>query len=241
MNRAITPLVFATLTSLMFGTGVFAQESQTILRWSFDEPNEPGTWEGKAKISDVRGDGPRKPRYPEFEATNQSAFFPGRDAHLVVKDEEAGGDANIRFGLGETLTLEAWVKIDSIGRGHLAYLIGKGRHLDKGEGLGDMNQNYAMRLKGDTGGAQLGFLFTSQHPETNKRDWHRWWSSEVVPDSGWHHISLVYTFGKADSLQARIDGKLVNGVWDLGGATDLPPVTDRDDLVVGTGYSRGTK
>ncbi len=235
MNCVSTPLVFALLALAGPLNVVLAQDSQEVLRWSFDEENEPGTWEGKGEN---RGEGPRNPRYPEFEDSNQAAYFPGRNLHLVVKDQEAGGSNNIRFGLGETLTLEAWVKVKSIGKGHQAYLIGKGRHAGKGEKLGDMNQNYAMRLKGDRGGAQLGFLFTSEHPETHKRDWHRWWSSELVSDSGWHHVSLVYTFGKGDSLQARIDGKLVEGTWDMGGATDLPPVTDRDDLVIGTGYGR---
>jgi hypothetical protein len=119
-----------------------------------------------------------------------------------------------------------------------AYLVGKGRHGERGEKLGEMNQNYAIRLQGTGGGAQLGFLFTSEHPETKKRDWHRWWSQAEVPASGWHHVAVTYTFGRADSLRAYIDGRAVSGSWDMGGATALPPVADADDLVIGTGYTR---
>ncbi|MCB1228850.1 MAG: DUF1553 domain-containing protein [Verrucomicrobiae bacterium] len=215
-------------------------DDAVVLEWRFDGAKEPGEWQGKAKLSDNEVAGPRAPRYPDFEETNQAAFFPGRDAWVVVKDQEKGGDTDIRFRKGDTFSMESWVKVKSIGKGSMVYLLGKGRHGKLGENLGEMNQNYAIRLKGEGGGAQLGFLFTSENPETKKRDWHRWWSSAVVPSSGWHHVAVVYTFGKSDSLRAYIDGKPTKGTWDMGGATDLPPVTDADDLVIGTGYNRST-
>ncbi len=218
-----------------------ATEDDVVLEWHFDGAKEPGEWQGKAKLSDPDAAGPRTPRYPDFDDKNLAAFFPGKDALLLVKDQEKGGDTNIRFGLGESLTMEAWVKVKSISRGAQAYLVGKGRHGALGENLGEMNQNYAMRLKGADGGAQLGFLFTSEDAANgNKRNWHRWWSKDLVPGSGWHHVAVVYTFGQAESLRAYIDGKPTDGTWDMGGKTSLPPVTDADDLVIGTGYKRNT-
>ncbi|HQW29953.1 MAG TPA: DUF1553 domain-containing protein, partial [Verrucomicrobiales bacterium] len=183
--------------------------------------------------------GPRAPRYPNFDAKNQAGLFQGNEGFLVVKDKERGGASDLRFGLGEAITIEGWVKIKEIKDGEMDYLVGKGRHGKLGADLGEMNQNYAVRLKGTGGGAEIGFLFTSIDPANgNKRDWHRWWSKATVPSAGWHHLAVVYAFGKKDSLLVTIDGKPTEGVWDMGGATDLGPVTDADDLVIGTGNKR---
>ena len=226
--------------SLSLAGAVAADGDNVVLEWRFDGRAEPGEWQGKAKLSENIADGPRAPRYPDFDEANQAAFFPGSDAWVVVKDREKGGTGDIRFQGGETFSVEAWIKIKSVGKGHMVYLLGKGRHGDLGQGLGEMNQNYAIRLQGTGKGAQLGFLFSSQDPKSKKRDWHRWWSTAEVPSAGWHHVALSYTFGKADSLQAWIDGKPTDGTWDMGGATSKPPVTDADDLVIGTGYNRST-
>lgn len=237
-----SPLFRLTPIALALGLSVAAHaaEDAVVLKWNFDgQKSESGEWTGKTKPApDVEIPGPRAPRYPDFDENNRAAYFPGQDGWLLVRDQEKGGATDIRFRQGDAITIEAWVKVKSIGKGHAAYLVGKGRHGEHGQKLGEQNQNYAIRLQGTGGGAQLGFLFTSEHPETKARQWHRWWSKDEVPAAGWHHIAVAYTFGKADSLQAYIDGRPVDGVWDMGGATDLPPVNDADDLVIGTGYTR---
>ena len=220
----------------------------TILSWDFDgaAADEPGQWQGKAALGDdTLAPGPRAPRYPGFGDNNRAAFFPGKDAWIVVKDQEKGGPVDLRFGLGDSITIEAWIRLKPIPDGRDVYLVGKGRHGGLGEVPGNnmMNQNYGLRLKGTKDGrARLGFLFTSlDSARQGKREWHRWWSSQddtTVGLAGWHHVALVFTFGEADSLRAYIDGKPLDGKWDLGGATDLPPVTDADDLVIGTGLMR---
>jgi len=245
IHRHLSALALATF-SVVASLGAAPQDEpaedavETVLEWTFESSKEPGEWQGKAKLSEPEADGPRAPYYPDFPEDNHAAYFPGKDAYLVIKDHEKGGEQNIRFDKGDSITMEAWVKVKSINRGSMSYLLGKGRHGEKGENLPEQNQNYAMRLKGTGEGAQLGFLFTSEHPSNGSRQWHRWWSDEQIPASGWHHIALVYTFGEADSLRGYIDGKLVNGTWDMGGKTSLPPVTDADDLVIGTGYRRST-
>lgn len=215
------------------------EDDGVVLRWRFDGAQEPGEWQGKAKPADPPAPGPRAPRYPDHAGDNRAGTFPGADGWIVVRDQEKGGPVDIRFRQGESITVEAWVKVKSIGKGQAAYLVGKGRHGKLGQNLGESNQNYAVRLQGTGAGAQLGFLFSSEHPETKKRDWHRWWSTAVVPESGWHHVAVSYTYGKADSLRAFIDGRETKGTWDMGGATALPPVSDADDLVIGTGSTRG--
>jgi mono/diheme cytochrome c family protein len=232
------------LAIAIIGTGLVpCVEAEVVLQWNFDGAREAGEWQGKNGKAQASGDlkveGPRAPRYPGFDAANRAGMFEHKDSFLVVRDQERGGPANLRFGLGETLAVEAWVKVKDLGKGEMAYLLGKGRHGKLGADLGENNQNYAVRLKGADGGAEVGFLFTSVDPANGgKREWHRWWSKALVPESGWHHVAVVHTFGKKDSLRVLIDGKATGGVWDLGGATDLGPVTDADDLVIGTGYKR---
>ena len=187
--------------------------------------------------------GPRPPAHTEFSATNQAAQFTGAADALVLHDLEHGGDTNLKFHAGETITIESWVKIDSIGNGHMTYLLGKGRHAGKGAAdcPPDKNQNYALRLRG-TGSdrAQLGFLFTSQNPDTGTKNWHRWWSDRTLDANAWNHVAITHTFGKKGSLHAIINGRETTGTWDMGGDTDLPPVADNDHLVVATGFHRST-
>ncbi|TWT38968.1 LamG domain-containing protein [Blastopirellula retiformator] len=230
INSAL--LLVATMLLATFHRAALAEP---ILQWNFDGQSQPGAWTGKYGAATA---GPQTPRYPNFSADNQACQFAGHEGAIVVKDHERGGFTNVRFAAGDTLAFEAWLKIKSIGRGHNVYLIGKGRHGKLGEHLGETNQNYAVRLQGTHEEAQLGFLFTSRHPETKKTDWHRWWSTAEVPLTGWHHVAVDYTFGDGASLKAYIDGKPTDGVWDLGGVTDLPPVQDADDLVIGAGYNR---
>jgi len=211
---------------------------EPILEWGFDSVAGPGVFFGDAIGKQKEVAGPEAPRYPKFPDKNGGAFFPGGDAGIVVKDHEKGGNADIRFRKGDAFTFEAWIRIDQISAGQFLVIAGKGRHGKLGEKLGDNNQNYAIRLEGVGGGGKLGFLFTSEDPKSKEREWHRWWSDQVVPASGWHHVAVVYEFGKGDSLRAYIDGEPTKGIWDMGGETDLPPVTDVDDLVIGTGYQR---
>jgi mono/diheme cytochrome c family protein len=239
-NPTTRSVLGCSLAILLIGSAASLRaEPETVLRWNFDDAEEAGEWQGKVGKGDGSVEGPRPPRYPGFDPGNEAGRFEHGNAFLVVKDEERGGPANLRFGLGETLAIEAWIKVRDLKNGEMAYLLGKGRHGKLGADLGENNQNYAVRLKGTGGGAEVGFLFTSIDPANGgKREWHRWWSKATVPTTGWHHLAVVYTFGKKDSLRVLVDGKATDGIWDMGGATDLGPVTDADDLVVGTGSKR---
>jgi len=184
-------------------------------------------------FSESKEAGPRTPRYPYFSEDNTGGSFRKKENAIIVKSSDA-----LRFAAGDSITMEAWVKIRSIGSGHMPYLIGKGRHGKEAD------QNFAMRLKSDEQGTRLGFLFSSEVPPNDSagvepRKWHRWWSTKTVPAGGWHHVAVVYTFGEAGSLRATIDGEPTGGVWDLDGPTDRPPVSDDSDLIIGTGYLRG--
>lgn len=222
-------------TIFMLAATGFASASEPILQWRFDGESQPGVWQGEFGKPDS---GPRAPQYPNFSETNLGATFAGDKGWILLKDQQRGGFTDIRFGDGDTFAFETWAKAKTIGNGQIVYLMGKGRHGEQGEKLGNENQNYAVRLQGVGGGAKLSFLFTSQNPKTKEKKWHRWSSKSLVPLGGWHHLAMDFTFGDAKSLHAYIDGKQVDGVWDLDGATDLPPVQDAAELVIGTGYQR---
>ena len=225
----------AVSAALILAVASVAAAGEPVVEWRFDGESQPGAWLG---TFGTPASGPRPPKYPGFESTNTAMSFTGHEGAILVKDHERGGFTNVRFGNGDTFAFETWLKFRSISAGHIVYVVGKGRHPKHGDDFSDDNQNYSIRFQGTGGGARLGLLFASQHPETKKRAWHRWWSGPSVPATGWHHVALQFTFGKGDSLRAWIDGKPVNGKWDESGPTNLSPVQDADDLVIGTGYSR---
>jgi hypothetical protein len=184
--------------------------SAPVMQWRFDDGAEPG---------------PRSPTYPGFSETNKARKFDVKSPIKVADSPE------LRFGLNETITLEAWVKVaDASGT---PYIIGKGRLGTKA--LGANNQNYAFRLQHGKEGSKIGFLFRSADVPDKKGNWHRWWSKDTVPRAGWHHVAVTYTYGKPKSIKGFIDGRETDGTWDMGGATDRAPVTDGDAVVIGNG------
>ncbi len=220
---------FVLLSSLFLTSAALAQNDSAgndvsdkpkltpVMQWRFDDAKEIG---------------PRAPTYPGFPETNTAMLFTGdgKKSVVEVKDSEA-----LRFGLNETITLEAWVK--PAGVSGAPYIIGKGRLGTKE--FGANNQNYALRLQPGKTGAQIGFLFASANvPGGEKGDWHRWWSKATLPSAGWHHLLVTYTFGKPKSIKGYIDGLETDGDWDIGGATDRAPVTDGDALLIGSGSTR---
>ena len=193
-----------------------------VITLDFDS-KKSGTPFGKAT---VKGSSLVSPEYPDFPAKNTALHLDGSSS-WKIKDQ-----TSLRFTNGDSITIDAWVHLDSLRNGGFTYLIGKGRNHNKA--FTAENQNWALRLKGDTGTALPTFLFRSAGPKSN---YHRWTAAEGFEDDGhWHHVALSYTFGKPKSIVAYIDGtKITTGSWDIGGATTSAPVTDEDDVVIGTG------
>ena len=180
-------------------------------------------------ISPARG----RRHTPAFPATRPEGSRPrpgcprGRSAEV-----------NLRFQTGDAIALEAWVRVSELKDGAYAYLVGKGR--TRAKGFPEKNQNYALRLFGKGTEARVSFLFASTPDKDRPADWHRWTTDTGFPlGDGWHHVAVEYTFGKPKSVRGFSDGKVVGGTWDMGGATDRAPVTDADDLQLGTGNGGG--
>jgi mono/diheme cytochrome c family protein len=197
-----------------------------VITWTFDKP-EPGF----AKPADDHG--PRPPTYPGFNEKNLAQRFNGKG--LTIRERDVP-DVNLRFQQGESITLEAWVNAAKLADGAYSYIMGKGRTQ-----AGAVNQNYALRLHGAKGQAQITFLFASAADAKAKSEWHRWTSSAgFTVDGAWHHIAVSYTFGEPKSIHGYIDGKFVTGAWDMAGATTRPPTEDADDFQIATGNGGGT-
>ncbi len=205
-----------------------------LAKWTF-ETAEPGKTAGKTTIAP---DGPQAPMYPGFPKGNKALTLEGQTGSYTVKESDLPG-TNLRFVQGETITIEAWVKIDDLKNGSYIYLIGKGRNRSKG--FTAENQNWALRLKNEGGEALPTFLFRSRNPETKTENYHRWVAKEgFTAGTGWHHVAVTYTFGKPESVQSYVDGKKNKaGTWDMAGKSAEPPVSDADDVVIGSGNGGG--
>jgi hypothetical protein len=203
-----------------------------IAYWSFDD-NVIGKWNGDSKIEKA---GLTTPDYPNFSVENKSAYFGGKTSLEITEKDFAA--ENLKFENGQTVTLEAWVNPGKLSNNQYAYIIGKGRN-GKKEFI-EQNQNYALRLHVKGNLAYPSFLFASKADKTKKGDHHRWTSTTGFPiESGWYHLAVTYTFGKGSSLKAWINGQSVDGNWDIGGKTNRAPMTDDDDIIIGTGYTKG--
>ena len=175
--------------------------------------------------------GPRPEKFPRFEPSNAAARFA---ADGSVRFADPGEDSPLDFGLGDSITLEAWVAPAKLGNGQNMYVVGKGR--TKNEGVAAENQNYALRLAGDKGQACVSFLFRNARNRAGQQDdFHRWTTIDGFKvDGSWHHIAVTYTFGKSDSIKGYIDGQPLAGKWDYGGATSDGPVVDNDEVWIGS-------
>ncbi|MFK7777410.1 MAG: DUF1549 domain-containing protein, partial [Gimesia sp.] len=215
--------------------------------WSFDQKSKEGfpsvsadkksnakQKSSKSLTAQVQGQkvgtsaGPRPSEFPLFQPGNQAAEFKAGAGFLRVVDP--GEKSVLDFTAGDSITLEAWVNLNSTKVGRHYYIIGKGRTNRKG--VARDNQNYGLRVTG----SELSFLFRGQpEKKTVKPDFHRWTSKGAgVSAYNWHHIAVTYTFGKKKSLKAYVDGRAIKGKWDMGGDTTLAPVVDNDEVWIGS-------
>ncbi len=178
--------------------------------------------------------GPRPPVFDGFDPRNMAGKFGETGGMIRVADP--GDGSRFDFTNGDELTIESWVRLDRLGNGQHAYILGKGRTGNAGSDPD--NQNYALRLTGSGSDALVSFLFRDDGSgrEGSGDRWHRWTTrSGFAVRSGWHHVAVSYRFGEPSSVQAWIDGRRHTGRWDMGGPTSTPPVCDNDELWIGSG------
>jgi hypothetical protein len=175
--------------------------------------------------------GPRPPAFPGFSEENTAADFTGyeRDTYLRVKDP--GAQSEFDFENGDTITMEAWVQCQRIGEGKNVYIVGKGR--TGSPGFPTDNQNWALRLRGQSGAACPSFVFHDRE-HAGEKGWHRWTTlSGIAPGKEWHHVVVSYEFGAPESIRGYVNGEEIKGAWDMGGASAAAPAVDNDEAWIG--------
>lgn len=176
--------------------------------------------------------GPAAPRFPLMGSQNGAGTF-ASGSYLRLENS----DDRLRIGQGQPITIEAWVRPTLLGDDSNRYVVGKGR--TGGEGVASTDQNWALRLRGDSGRAKVSFLFRSADGDV-PGDWHRWTSDDGFPvDGSWHHVAVSYVFGDPDSVRGYVDGRPVGGTWDMGGPTKNAPVIDAGEIWIGSALGGG--
>jgi Protein of unknown function (DUF1553)./Protein of unknown function (DUF1549)./Planctomycete cytochrome C. len=230
--------MMATLSMGVMGLALFtslgfADEVKPVAFWGFGQEESTPLHSHGGVHRDIPG--PRPDTYPDFAPDNTAVRLDGKGARFTFADP--GPDSPFDFTNGDQITLEAWVRIDQIGRGDNVYVIGKGR--TGNPGFQKDNQNWALRVCERDGRICISFLFSSIPPAgttpVGESNWHRWTSHQGFKKGPeWHHIAIAYEFGKPESLVGVIDGKEVTGYWDAGGTTTQPPTVDDDEIWIGS-------
>ncbi len=226
----------STFPKSTFPTSAAAQsQNTTVIRWEFHSEETSKLLPVGTVHRDVPG--PRSPLYPDFDANNTAIQLDGSGSHLVFDDP--GPQSDFDFANQDPISLEAWVQIDTLRPGEFVYVVSKGRTAPSGPN--SENQNWALRIRERNQQGCVSFLFAtpkSENQPNNDSHWHRWTShSGFKPGKLWHHIAVSYLFGQPDSIRCWIDGKPVQGDWDMGGKTTQAPTVDDDAIWIGS--SRG--
>src|SRR5262245_8900682 len=90
--------------------------------WRFNAADEPGVPKTSARFLEP---GPRPPTFPAFAANNTAMAFTAANASITIRESDLP-KANLRFGLNDSITLEAWVKVAELKEGNYVYIVGKG-------------------------------------------------------------------------------------------------------------------
>ena len=152
------------------------------LRWDFENVNSlSGEPMGDAILSAT---GPTAPLFQGMPSVNQALEFATAGGYWRLPD--GPNRTELDFTNGDPITLESWVRVDSLAKSSYAYIIGKGRTYENGE---LENHNYALRLAESGGSAKLSFLFSTRQ-EDGKLQYHRWTSQAgFALDGSWHHVA----------------------------------------------------
>ncbi|MFO0978681.1 MAG: DUF1553 domain-containing protein [Planctomycetaceae bacterium] len=255
MRRAVLPavLILTVLSSIARSDEKTPQDSPPeapVVLWDFEKNSFAGQMtvpnaEDFAPLA-VRGqpstvpDGPQPPEFPGLSAGNAALSLDGK-SWLEHSDAPV-----FHFAAGDSISLEAWVRLSELNDGQQVYVVGKGR--TSRPGTVKENQSWALRVRSMGGQCRISFLFRSadaaavtgadgkEVTPAYTGELHRWNSDlGFDPDGQWHHLAVTYTFGDKQGPIGWIDGQPTDGSFDLGGKTfSRAPYSDDDQVWVGS-------
>ena len=167
------------------------RKDKPVAYWRMDLDNNGMVSNSVATAPELRGklvgevevsSGPTGPEHPKFGAAENTALeIPNAGGHITVDDP--GDNSPLDFTLGDSITIEAWVQLWSVGG--YRYIVGKGR--TGNPEFPAENHNYSLRIA--ERGA-LSFLYRGSDSE-GKQNYHRWTSNEGVGVSdGWDILRI---------------------------------------------------
>jgi len=212
------------VVSFLLPSFLFAAEP--VATWKFNNADSSPASYGSVAFEVP---GPRPPDFPDFSQKNVGVRLNG-SAYLSIADQ--GDESQFDFKNGDQIAIAAWINPTKLRQDQNSYIIGKGR---TGEpNFLHNNQNWALRIRGIQGEARASFLFATE-AASGKSPWHRWTSKVgVVPGTGWHQMVVSYEFGKPQSVRCWINGKRIEGSWDMGGPTEKAPIVDNAPIWIGS-------
>ena len=153
---------------------------------------------------------------------------------------ESGGFDSLDFGVGDSITIEAWVDLKELTQPTIMgrdapYILSKGR-LNYASAT---DQEYDLRLSiwddtvgGGTSSPTIRVDFLGRNADDDT--WHKWHSyAGFELNSGWHHVALSYTFGNGGTMKGYVDGVGDNGTWTRGDG-NFTPYQDEEDIWLGS-------
>lgn len=255
MRRAVltVTLIFTLLCSALPADEKTSQATPTdspAVLWDFENSSFGGRSAGSDSAAitplavkgqpSIAPDGPQPPEFPGQAPGNSALQLDGK-SWLELSDAPA-----FQFASGDSLSLEAWVRLSDLNDGQQVYVVGKGR--TGRPGTMKENQSWALRVRSMGGQCRISFLFRSASApavvgadgkETSPAytgELHRWNSDlGFDADGQWHHIAVTYTFGDKQGPLGWIDGQPTDGSFDMGGKTfSRAPYSDDDQVWVGS-------
>jgi len=212
MPNKIFKYIFIVFLAFSF-FGIFGHARADITtglvgHWKLDESSGDAADSSGNGFTGIRVNGPAW--QPSGGIINGALQFDGNDDYLRVDDP--GISSKLDFGNGDSITLAAWVKPDTLSK--------FGTILVKGDVTGSYdNINYMIQADDDAG------LWFGYIDSTNTRYNIYGTTNNVFTLSQWHHVAVTYTFGMASSMKIYINGSLVPGIWGVFGAgmgNDVP-------------------
>jgi len=158
-------------------------------------------------------------------AASPGLNFGGSDDYVSVTDPGTG--SVLDFGIGESITISAWIYPTSF------VSDGSPVILTKGTTAGSNNTNYALQLEGGGGTTNACALVFNDEGSSVKIYAS---NNSVLVLNQWQHLAATYTFGTANSAHLYLNGVEQAGGWVVGVGNETP-VQSNDPLWIGANNS----